>query len=147
MGLKEKIDEDIKSAMKTREELKLSALRMLKAAIGNAEIAKKKTLVDEDIFSLLQTAVKQRKDSAEAFRAGNRPELAEKETAEIKILEVYLPAQLGEQEVRELVAKAVAETGAAGAKDIGKVMGKLMPLVKGKADGGLVNRLVREILK
>ena len=147
MGLKEKIDEDIKSAMKTREELRLSALRMLKAAIGNAEIAKKKTLVDEDIFSLLQTAVKQRKDSAEAFRAGNRPELAEKETAEIKILEVYLPAQLGEQEVRELVAKAVAETGAAGAKDIGKVMGKLMPLVKGKADGGLVNRLVREILK
>ena len=147
MGLKEKIDEDIKSAMKTREELKLSALRMLKAAIGNAEIAKKKTLVDEDIFSLLQTAVKQRKDSAEAFRAGNRPELAEKETAEIKILEVFLPAQLGEQEVRELVAKAVAETGAAGAKDIGKVMGKLMPLVKGKADGGLVNRLVREILK
>jgi len=147
VGLKEKIDEDIKSAMKTREELKLSALRMLKAAIGNAEIAKKKTLVDEDIFSLLQTAVKQRKDSAEAFRAGNRPELAEKETAEIKILEVYLPAQLGEQEVRELVAKAVAETGAAGAKDIGKVMGKLMPLVKGKADGGLVNRLVREILK
>ena len=147
MGLKEKIDEDIKSAMKAKDELKLSALRMLKAAIGNAEIAKKKTLVDEDIFSLLQTAVKQRKDSAEAFRAGNRPELAEKETAEIKILEVYLPAQLGEQEVRELVAKAVADTGAAGAKDIGKVMGKLMPLVKGKADGGLVNRLVREILK
>ncbi len=147
MGLKEKIDEDIKSAMKTREELRLSALRMLKAAIGNAEIAKKKTLVDEDIISLLQTAVKQRKDSAEQFGAGNRPELAEKEKAEIKILEAYLPAQLGEQEVRELVAKAVADTGAAGAKDIGKVMGKLMPLVKGKADGGLVNRLVREILK
>ena len=147
MGLKEKIDEDIKSAMKTREELKLSALRMLKAAIGNAEIAKKKTLVDEDIISLLQTAVKQRKDSAEQFGAGNRPELAEKEKAEIKILEAYLPAQLGEQEVRELVAKAVADTGAAGAKDIGKVMGKLMPLVKGRADGGLVNRLVREILK
>jgi len=147
VGLKEKIDEDIKSAMKTREELRLSALRMLKAAIGNAEIAKKKTLVDEDIISLLQTAVKQRKDSAEQFGAGNRPELAEKEKAEIKILEAYLPAQLGEQEVRELVAKAVADTGAAGAKDIGKVMGKLMPLVKGKADGGLVNRLVREILK
>ena len=147
MGLKEKIDEDIKSAMKTREELRLSALRMLKAAIGNAEIAKKKTLVDEDIISLLQTAVKQRKDSAEQFGAGNRPELAEKEKAEIKILEAYLPAQLGEQEVRELVAKAVADTGAAGAKDIGKVMGKLMPLVKGRADGGLVNRLVREILK
>jgi len=119
----------------------------LKAAIGNAEIAKKKTLVDEDIISLLQTAVKQRKDSAEQFGAGNRPELAEKEKAEIKILEAYLPAQLGEQEVRELVAKAVADTGAAGAKDIGKVMGKLMPLVKGRADGGLVNRLVREILK
>jgi len=147
VGLKEKIDEDIKSAMKTREELKLSALRMLKSAIGNAEIAKKKTLVDEDIISLLQTAVKQRKDSAEQFGAGNRPELAEKEKAEIKILEAYLPAQLGEQEVRELVAKAVADTGAAGAKDIGKVMGKLMPLVKGRADGGLVNRLVREILK
>ena len=147
MGLKEKIDEDIKSAMKAKEELKLSVLRMLKAAIGNAEIAKKRSFVDEDIFSILQTSVKQRKDSAEQFRAGNRPELAEKETAEIKILETYLPAQLGEQEVRELVAKVVLETGAAGAKDIGKVMGKLMPLVKGKADGGLVNRLVRETLK
>ena len=147
MGLKEKIDEDIKSAMKSKDELKLSALRMVKAAIGNAEIAKKKSFVDEDVFSVLQTAVKQRKDSAEQFRAGNRPELAEKETAEIKILEAYLPAQLGEQELRELVAKVVSETGAAGAKDTGKVMGKLMPLVKGKADGGLVSRLVRELLK
>ena len=147
MGLKEKIDEDIKSAMRAKEELKLSALRMVKAAIGNAEIAKKKSFIDEDVFAILQTAVKQRKDSAEQFRAGNRPELAEKETAEIKILEAYLPTQLGEQELRELVAKAVSETGAVGAKDTGKVMGKLMPLVKGKADGGLVNRLVREILK
>ena len=147
MGLKERIGEDIKSAMKTKDELKLSALRMLKAAIGNAEIAKKRDFVDEDIVSILQTAVKQRKDSAEQFRAGNRPELAEKETAEIKILEAYLPAQLGEQELKELIAKAVSETGAGGAKDIGKVMGRLMPLVKGKADGGLVNRLVREILK
>ncbi len=147
MGLKEKIDEDIKSAMRAKEELKLSALRMVKAAIGNAEIAKKKSFIDEDVFAILQTAVKQRKDSAEQFRAGNRPELAEKETAEIKILEAYLPTQLGEQELRELVAKVVSETGAVGAKDTGKVMGKLMPLVKGKADGGLVNRLVREILK
>jgi len=147
VGLKEKIDEDIKSAMRAKEELKLSALRMVKAAIGNAEIAKKKSFIDEDVFAILQTAVKQRKDSAEQFRAGNRPELAEKETAEIKILEAYLPTQLGEQELRELVAKVVSETGAVGAKDTGKVMGKLMPLVKGKADGGLVNRLVREILK
>ena len=73
MGLKEKIDEDIKSAMRAKEELKLSALRMVKAAIGNAEIAKKKSFIDEDVFAILQTAVKQRKDSAEQFRAGNRP--------------------------------------------------------------------------
>jgi len=147
MALKEKLDVDLKAAMKAGDQAKLSAIRLLKAAVMNAEIQKNKTFSDEDIFPLIQTAVKQRKDSFEQFTKGNRPELAAKEEAEIKFLEVYLPAQMGEAEVKQLVDKAIAETGAASAKDIGKVMGKLMPLVKGKADGGLVNRLVREVLK
>ncbi|MEI7904690.1 MAG: GatB/YqeY domain-containing protein [Candidatus Firestonebacteria bacterium] len=146
MGLKEKLDEDLKAAMKAADQAKLSAIRLLKTSIMNGEIQKNKAFTDEDIFPLIQTAIKQRKDSFEQYTKGNRPELAEKEAAEVKILEVYLPAQMDEAQVKELVDKAIKETGAVSLKDIGKVMGKLMPLVKGKADGGLVNRLVREAL-
>jgi uncharacterized protein len=147
MGLNEKLDEDLKAAMKAGETLKVSAIRMLKSAVKNAELAKNKKFGDEEIFPVIQTAVKQRKDSAEQFKAGNRPELAEKEEAEIKILSAYLPAQLSEDELKKLITGVISETGASTAKDTGKVMGRLMPLVKGKADGGTVNKLLREILK
>ena len=147
MELKEKLDEDLKAAMKSADKVKLSCIRLLKTSIMNGEIKKNKTFADEDVISVIQSAIKQRKDSFEQYTKGNRPELAALEADEIKVLERYLPAQMGEAEVKELVDKAIKETGASSAQDIGKVMGKLMPLVKGKADGGLVNRLVREILK
>ena len=147
MSLKEKLDQDLKAAMRAAEEIKLSVIRGLKTSVMNAEISKKKELLDEDILSLIQTAVKQRKESIEQFKAGNRADLADREEAEKKILESYLPEQMSADDVRKLIEKVIAETGATSAKNIGAVMGKLMPLVKGKADGGMVNQIVRELLK
>ena len=147
MLLKEKLDEYLKAAMRSKDAVRLSTIRMLKTAINNAEIAKKKDFTDEDILPVIQSSIKQRRDSIEQYSKGNRPELAAKEEVELKILQAYLPAQLSEDEVRVLVAKVIAETGASSAKDMGKVMGKLMPVVKGKAENSLVSSIVKENLK
>ncbi|OGF47078.1 MAG: aspartyl-tRNA amidotransferase [Candidatus Firestonebacteria bacterium RIFOXYC2_FULL_39_67] len=147
MGLKEKLDEDLKLAMKAKDELKLSTVRLLKNAISNAEIAKKKTLTDDDIITVIQSSIKQRKDSIEQYTQGGRSELAVQEETEMKILQAYLPEQLSEEEVRKFVLDVIKETGAASVKEMGKVMGKLMPLVKGKADSSLVSLIVKEHLK
>lgn len=140
------IQTDLVSAMKAHDSLRSDVLKMLKAAVANWEIAQGKTAGADELLKLISTQVKQRRDAAQQFRDAARPELAEKEEAEAAILQAYLPEQLGEDEVKALVAAAVAETGATSGKDIGKVMGALMPKVKGKADGGLVNRLVQEAL-
>ncbi|OGF47240.1 MAG: aspartyl-tRNA amidotransferase [Candidatus Firestonebacteria bacterium RIFOXYA2_FULL_40_8] len=147
MGLKEKLDEDLKLAMKAKDELKLSTVRLLKNAVNNAELAKKKTFTDDEIIAVIQSAIKQRKDSIEQYSKGGRAELAAQEENEMKILQAYLPAQLSEEEVRKLVLDVIKETGAASVKEMGKVMGKLMPLVKGKADNSLVSSVVKEHLK
>ncbi|MBA4337082.1 aspartyl-tRNA amidotransferase [bacterium] len=147
MSLKEKVQEDLTTAMKAREELKVSALRMLKADIMKLEVSgAKKEATDEDIISIIQKQVKQRKDSEEQFRAGGRAEMADKEAAESKILESYLPEQMSEEEVREIVKAAIQETGATSKADMGKVMGAVMPKVKGKADGKIINKIVMELL-
>ena len=136
------------ASMKAQDEIRLSALRMLKAAILKWEVSgsEKKEATDEDVLQIINKEVKQRKDSIEQFKNGNRPELAEKEEKEMVILQAYLPAQLTEAEILNLAKDAVAESGASSKADIGKVMGKLMPKVKGKADGALVNKVVNGLL-
>ena len=148
MSLQERLTEDVKTAMKAREagKSRLSVLRMVKASIRNIEIDRKKELNDEDVLDVLAKEVKMRRDSMEDFRKGNRPDLVAALEEEIAILAEYLPAQLSEEEVRALVDQAVSQAQAATAKDMGKVMAILMPQVKGKADGKLVNTLVRERL-
>ena len=148
MTLKEKLVADLKDAMLAKDEVRVSTLRMLKAAVMKFEVSgtEKKDATDDDIISILKKEVKSRKDSVEQFRAGNREDLAKKEEAELKVLEVYLPEQMSEEQVREIAKKVIAEVGAASPADMGKVMGALMGHVKGKADGGVVNKVVKELL-
>ena len=149
MSLKAKIQQDLLQSMKDKEEVKLGALRMLKAAIMKLEVSgkTKKEASDDDVMTLINREVKQRKDSIDAFRQGGREEMAAKEEAEMKILMSYMPEQMSEEEVRKIIQETIAASGAQSKSDLGKVMGALMPKVKGKVDGGLVNRLVAEYLK
>jgi len=146
MSIKEKIETDLIEAMKAHDENIVSVLRMLKSAIQNNEIQKKEELKDENILGVIQNQVKQRQDSINLYEQGGRQELADKEKKEIEILKKYLPEQMGEAEIRALVKKAIGETGASAISDMGKVMGALMPQVKGKADGSLVSNIVKEEL-
>ena len=146
MSIKDRLREDMKTAMKEKNEVALSTIRMLISAIKNREIELIKEADEAEVMAVLTKAVKQRNDSATQYRAGARPELAEKEEAEIKVIERYLPKGLSEEEITILVKDAIAKSGAASMKDIGKVMGVLMPQVKGKADGGQVNAIVKKLL-
>lgn len=146
---KQDLQNELKAAMLAKDEAKKSTLRMLISAIGYYEIQKGGAgyeATDEDIMTVIQKEAKQRKDAITQYNDGGRPELAEKEEKELKLLQSYLPAQMSEEEIRTFVKEAIATTGASSAQDIGKVMGALMPKVKGKADGGLVNKIVREEL-
>lgn len=147
--LKDKIQEDLKAAMIAKDELKLSTIRMLKSALQYYEIQKGGAgyeASDEDVMDVIGKEIKKRKESIELYKQGNRPEAAEKEQKEVEILSEYLPEQMSEDEVRVLVKEAVEQTGASSPQDMGKVMGALMPKVKGKADGTMVSTLVREAL-
>ena len=146
MGLREQIDADIKAAMKSGAKDKVSALRMLSAALKNKQIDKRAPLVDSEILDTVRSLIKQRKDSIEQFAKGGRQDLVDKETAEVAVLEVYLPQQLGREEVEKLVREAIAQTSAQGARDMGKVMKALVPLIAGRADNKLVNELVKSSL-
>ena len=147
MTLKEKIQSDMIVAMKRKEELKLSTLRMLTATIRNKEIEKRPTpLSNEDIVTIVQSEIKKRNDAIVDYEKGGRPELAKKEKDEKTILEAYLPAQLSDAELATLVDAAVKENGASSAKDFGAVMKVLMPKVKGKAPGNKVSDLLKQRL-
>lgn len=148
MSLKERLTEDMKQAMRDKEtgKLRLSVIRMVRANIKNVEIDRKQELSDDEVLDVLAKEVKTRRDSMEEFKKANRPDLVESLEQEIVILMNYLPEQLNEAEVRTLVASAVAETQAVSPKEMGKVMAVLMPKVKGRADGKLVNTIVREML-
>ena len=148
MSLKEQLTKDMKTAMKAKAEGKqrLAVIRMVRSAIRQAEIDGKTELDDAGVVSIISKEVKSRRDSIEEFRKGGREDLVEQNEAEIAVLMPYLPKQLSEDEIRELVKAAVAQTGASSPKDMGKVMGALMPKVKGRADGKLVNTIVREAL-
>jgi uncharacterized protein YqeY len=146
MGLREKIDADIKDALKSGAKDKVSALRMVSAALKNKEIDKRRQLTDEEVIETVRSLIKQRKDSIEQFAKGGRQDLVAKETAEVAVLEVYLPKQLGREELEALVRDAVAQTGAQGSKDMGKVMKALVPMIGGRADNKLVSELVKSAL-
>ena len=144
---KQDLRQELKQAMLAKDTEKTSVLRMLLSAINYYEIQKGGAgyeATDEDVLSVIEKEAKQHKDSIEQFQAGGREDLVKKEQAELAVLENYLPEQMPEEEVQKLVDEAVASTGAANQQDMGKVMGYLMPKVKGKADGSLVSRLVKE---
>jgi len=143
MALKDQLDADLKSAMRDKDTVKLSVVRMLKSAIKYREIEAMKPLDDAGVLQVISGEIKRHKDSVEQFKAGNRPELVQKEEAELAILQAYLPAQLGEGELKALVEAAVVKTGASGPRDMGTVMKALLPEVQGKADGKLVSELVK----
>jgi uncharacterized protein YqeY len=138
----------MKAAMKEKEAGKerLSVIRMTRAAIKNAEIERRKELSDDEIIQVLAKEVKQRKDSIPEYQKANREDIVAKLEKEIEILQEYLPQQLTEVELRAIITEIIAQTGAAGINDIGKVMGAVMPKVTGRSDGKLVNQLVRQLL-
>jgi uncharacterized protein YqeY len=148
MTLKETIRTDLTAAMKARDEIRSSTLRMILTAITNAEVAGKQAreLSDDEIIGVLSSEAKKRREAATAFADGGRSEQAAKETAEAAVIADYLPAQLSPEEISDLVARAIAQTGAADVKAMGKVMGVVTPQVKGRADGGAVAAEVRRQL-
>jgi len=146
MALREKLDEDLKSAMRAKDSLRMNTVRALKSAIKYREIELMKPLDDAGILGVVATEIKRRRDSVEQYRAGNRADLADKEDAEIKILQEFLPQQLTREEVEAKVAEAITRVGAQGPKDMGAVMKALLPEVQGRADGKVVSELVKQRL-
>jgi len=149
MSLVDKIKEEFQKAMVAKDELKLSTLRMLRAGIQNLEIdlrAKKKELNDESVLEVVSREVKRRKESIEAFIKGLRQDLVDKERKELEILLSYLPAQLSDEQLREIVQKKIKEIGAVGPSDFGKVMGPVAKETKGKADSNHLSQIVKEEL-
>jgi uncharacterized protein YqeY len=147
MTLQEKIQNQMTDAMRTKDQLRLSVLRMMKSAIKNKEIEKMKALDENETLAVLSTLVKQRKDSVDQFRKGGREELAQKEEAEIRIIEEYLPAAASDEDIRKAIEEAVQETGASSIKDMGRVMKATLARLAGKsADGSRVSQLVKDKL-
>ncbi len=144
MTIVEQVEKDLVAAMKAREELRLSCLRMTKAALKNKQVELGKPLTDDQAVAVLRTLVKQRRDSVEQFRKGGREDLATQEEAESEILQAYLPAEASDEEISAAVTAAIEETGAAGPQDLGKVMKAAMARLAGKnADGKRVSQMVR----
>lgn len=146
MPLLDKINTDLKAAMRAKEEIRLLVLRTLLSSVNYAEIAKQKKLDDAGIIEVVGKEIKQRRESIEAYDKGNRPDLSAKEKAELAILQEYMPAQMSRDEITAIVEQVIAEVGPRGPGDKGKVMQKLMPQVKGKADGNEVNSIVTDLL-
>ena len=147
MAIRERLETDIKAAMRSRNQQRLDALRYLKSAINRVEIDTRATLDDAGVVEVVTRQVKDRRDSIRMFEQGNRADLVAKETADLAVLEEYLPPQLDEAEIARLVEEVIGQVGAATIRDKGKVMGRLMPQVRGKADGALVNALVTQRLE
>ncbi len=149
MSIKDQLTEDMKQAMKDREngKLRLSVIRMVRSNIKNVEINDKKELTDDEVLAVLMKEVKMRQDSLEEFQKAGRSELVAQAEEEIKILKKYLPEALSDEELKGIVAEVVAEVGATTMKDMGKVMPAIMAKTKGRADGKRINAMVRELLK
>ncbi len=153
MSMRKRLDDDLKKALKEREQLRLSCLRMLKAKVMEKEVALRAKrgvdyrLSDDELVEVASAYAKQRRDSIESYRKGSREDLAAKEEAELAIVEEYLPRQLSREEIAEVVKRAIEESGAQSPKDMGAVMKLAMAELKGAADGKLVNRIVSEMLQ
>jgi hypothetical protein len=148
MGLRNKIPEDLKNALRNKNQVELSVLRMLQSAIRNKEIEKSKAeLTDEEVIQVIAGEIKKRRESIEGYLKGQRQDLVDKENAELDVLMKYMPRQMTEDEIREEARKAIQESEAKTLKEIGKVMKIIMPRTKGKADGALVNKVVKEELE
>ena len=145
MSIQDRLSEEMKAAMRARDSLRLGTIRMARTALKNAEIEARQVLDDTAAIKVLSTLVKQRREAAEAYRA-TRPELADKEEQELLILQEFLPAQLSEAELEEMIAKAIAESGASSMRDMGAVMKLVTPQTTGRADGKLVSEIVRKQL-
>ncbi len=146
MSLKEKISNDLKEAMKTKDVAKRDALRLLSSAMKQIEVDERKELSDEDIIKIIQKQIKQREDSIEQYKKANREDLIEKEQTEIDYYKVYLPKQLSDEELQEEIKVVINEVGATSIKDMGKVMGTASKKLAGKADGKRISEVVKSIL-
>jgi uncharacterized protein YqeY len=146
MNLQERLNEAMKGAMKARDPLRLSAIRLIRTAVKNREIEERRELDDQEIIGVLSSLVKQRRESAQIFRENDRPDLAEKEELELAIIQEFLPTPLNEEEIRAIIEAAVAEVGAASVKDMGKVMKIVSARTLGRADGRMVSDLVKNRL-
>ncbi len=146
MGLKERLQQDLIESTKSRNELKTGVIRLLRGMIRKQEIDQRKEFGDDNIIGVLASAVKQRRESIKAYTDGGRADLVAQEQAELAIIESYLPQALSSQELEKIVQDTIAETGATSIKDLGKVMAKIMPQVKGRADGTAVQAMVRSKL-
>lgn len=146
MSLKAQITDDMKAAMRAKDQARLGTIRMLQAAIQRREVDDRTELNDEQVLNVIEKLIKQGRDAIKQYEDGGRPELAEKERAEIAVWETYLPAQLGEEEIKALIADAISETGAQDMKDMGKVMGVLKPKLAGRADMGKVSGQIKATL-
>ena len=146
MDIKSQIQSDMKEAMRAKDSVRLSTIRMLMAAIKQKEIDEKVTLSDADVLAVINKMIKQRKESEKQYTDANRPELAEKEVEEIKHLTVYLPEQLSDEEVTSIIETAIAETGASSMKDMGAVMNIVRPKIQGRADMSAASALIKSKL-
>jgi len=147
MSLLQKLDGDLKTALKQSDKLRLSAIRLVKAAVKNKQIEKGRDLSDEEILSVISSLAKQSRESIEQFAKGGREDLAEQERRELSVLQSYMPEPLSPAEIDSIILQAIQESSAKGEKDMGRVMRILMPRVKGVADGKMVNGRVRELLE
>ena len=145
-GLKQKLSDDLKQALRQGDKVRRSVIRLVMAAINNAEIARQATLNDADIYGVIAKEIRQRKESIEAFKLGKRQDLVAQEEAELAILQEYLPQQMTREEIIAEARRVIDEVGAQGAKDKGKVMPKLIAQLKGRADGREINEVVTELL-
>jgi hypothetical protein len=146
VDLKTRLGEDFKQALRSGDKLRVSVIRLLMALIKNREVEKRGPLTDAEVLQAIVASCKQRQDAIEQYRQGKRQDLADKESAELEILQSYLPQPLTSEELRAMVLEAIGEVQATSVKEMGKVMGALMPRVTGRADGKMVNTLVREAL-
>ncbi len=146
MALLDDLNAALKEALKSRDDIRLSAIRMIKASLKNKEIEKMGSLTDDETLSVLSTLAKQRRESIEQFAAAGRNELVARETRELEIIQSYLPKQLSSEELDKIIRSAISESGASSINDLGKVMKVLMPKIKGVADGKVVNQRVKDLL-
>ncbi len=147
MSLKEKLMDDLKTSMKNKDKVRKNVVTMIRSAIKQKEVDERIELDDEGIIDIISKQVKQKRDSIEDFKKGNRDDLVDLTEQEVSVLLEYLPEQLSEDEVRVMVKETIDEVGAESMKDMGKIMGRIMPKIKGKADGSLVNKIAKDYLK